>query len=231
MLGKRDWIALARAEAKLVLDDPAGCRIRLEPMTNPPEDTTPESLNPRSRISALLLEAESYLRENDLEEAKSALRKIDPKQSPADDDQIVLARLRLEIALYQGELGVAWKQLGVLHGLLEKSPWHLGFRRTFQISCARIHLAEGKYPEAHRRLQLAENVSIYPAARWEYQLQLGSLLEAEDREGEAMAVWQSLSQEAEGTYFGKIAQARLLRYRQAVPAMSPRPEILQPVTS
>lgn len=214
VFGGQDWVRLLRAETGLLLGNFEEVRSGLAAFM--PESK--ERTSPHTRSKALLLVAESYLGEHAYESLDWTLRQIDYRDGFIEEgDRLVYSRLRIESALHHDRPEVAWRYLSVLHEASRRSPQHAGKARQYHLACARMHTEELSFQEAHRRLQLAENLSLYPVARWEVDVIMGGLLEREERAEEALNLWEHLSAEATGTYFGQIAQARVSRYRAEDP--------------
>jgi hypothetical protein len=217
--GKADWVSLIKAQAHLLSGETARCRAEIDTLLSPKEPAK-RSSGSREQVRALLVRAESFLRDMDFDALSWILKSLDLAGPLSEEDLCVYARLRIESALHADDTQAAWRYAGLLRKPLRANPGHQGMARIFHLSCSRLHLAENNHEEAHRRLQLAENVALYPVARWEVDFLLGALLESEDREEEAMAIWERLAHEAGNIHFGKIAQARLARH----PARSHSPD-------
>jgi hypothetical protein len=215
LFGRSNWADLLRAKAHLLAHHPASCRDELAHLLG-------KQVSAPERTAAMLLIAESFLREKDNTALSSTLKGIDLSAGLSEDARAAYAGLRIEWSLGEGDLEAAWRHLSILHDVWRKNPGRLAHAHAFHLCCARLHLAEGNPGEAHRRLQLAENCALFPAALWEVQWLLGALLESEDREAEAKEIWRGLAEQAQETYFGLLAQARLSRHQ-------PRPRSTQPL--
>jgi hypothetical protein len=211
-IGGRQWMIEMQAEVFLLEGRTEQCRLEVAKVLDCPAGMRPQGFEgPQPGLR--LLVAETYLRERNLDCLEKSLKAVGTRTLLRTDDRATLSTLQVEMHLMKGNLQAAWRPLGVLHRLAEENPRDPGLKRLFQQTCARLHLAEGKIAEAHRRIQLAENESLYPVAQWETRLMLGMILEAEDRALEAETVWKKLGAEAVGTYYGFVAQGRLERYR------------------
>jgi len=209
-LGFREWIALSRAQAYLLMGKEDLCRRETLPLLV--EENSASCKRSHNDVAwARLLLGESYLQDREMDKLKVTIRNFGPRPRLTEGDHAVFARLQLEILLHLKNRPAAWRQVGVLARLCEKNPNHQGLSRNLHQACARLHAVEGDYVEAHRRLQLAENDAEYPVALWDVRLQLGMLLEAEGRYDEAISVWDALAKEAVKTRYGSLAESRRIR--------------------
>lgn len=227
LFGWREWVILAKAEVALLTEQTR--------MSHALADQILGNLSrqasgtaPGLEYSALLLKAESFLREQDTDGLDWTLRKLQPLSTPNPMDRATYLRARVELSILRNDLSSAWRPVTGLHNSLGAHPGHMGIARVYHLCCARLHQLEEHYPESHQRLQLAENASLYPLAHWEAEILLASILESEDREAEAHAIWAQLARNCGETYFGRLARARLTRHESRPLASSQIFEILFP---
>ena len=211
--GRRDWTVELWSETYLLEGRTDLCRASLHRLLdNPKEKRRPTGF--ALRASAHLIEAESYLHDRNTERLQRALVKMDPRQFRTVEDKAAFVRLKSEGMLLLGDLPGAWRQIGILHRLVQSRPQDRGLKRGLHMACARLHLAEGNTREAHRRLQIAENECLYPIAHWEKDALLGWFWNRKVGFREAESLWDRLSREASGTHFGSLAKARASRFER-----------------
>lgn len=135
LFGWREWVILARAEVALLADQTRTARALTDQILGSLSRQSTGCVHDLEH-SALLLKAESFLREHDLDGLDWTLHKIQSRTHADPMDRLTFLRFRVELAASRNDLPAAWRSVSGLHNCLTSHPNHPGISRIYHLCCA-----------------------------------------------------------------------------------------------